>query len=345
MRINRWFWVFILFIGCGAIIKAQDIHFTQFNMSPLTLNASNTGAFEGTARITGIYRDQWSSFLRNQFTTSSFSVDAPLLTGFKENHWVGVGGVIVSDEAGTSRLATNISKLSIAYHLGLGKGYKNIVSFGIQGGSIEKRMRPDDLRFADEFPEDVGGGGAGFGKGVDRNFMDKKSATDFGLGVKFRSLLSDKQSIVIGLSVNHLNRPKISLLSQGDGQENFRLPVQFAGFANYKQLITEGVTIEPSLFFQTMGGTSEVVVQSVAGYQFNEDLILRGGLGYRLGDAAQLLLGADYEDFRVGLAYDLNTSSLVAATKSVGGFELALSYIIKIYKKPDVIPAILCPDF
>ena len=39
-----------------ATTMAQDIHFTQFTMSPLTLNPGLTGKFEGTVRIGGIYR-------------------------------------------------------------------------------------------------------------------------------------------------------------------------------------------------------------------------------------------------------------------------------------------------
>ena len=56
-------------------------------------------------------------------------------------------------------------------------------------------------------------------------------------------------------------------------------------------------------------------------------------------------LGIDVEDLRVALAYDINTSSLNNVTSSVGGFELAASYIIKVFKKPNVPPAILCPEF
>ena len=94
------------------------------------------------------------------------------------------------------------------------------------------------------------------------------------------------------------------------------------------------------------GGASEFALQSWAGYKFNDDYVLNGGLAYRFGDAAEVMAGVDYrDDLRVTLSYDVNLSSLNAATNSVGGFELSAFYILKIYKKPDVTPAILCPVF
>ena len=51
---------FLTVFFCQDIV-AQDIHWTMYDMSPLTLNPANTGAYEGTFRIGGIYRDQYNS--------------------------------------------------------------------------------------------------------------------------------------------------------------------------------------------------------------------------------------------------------------------------------------------
>ena len=40
---------------------AQDIHFSQFYASPLTMNPAMTGMMDGTFRATAQYREQWSS--------------------------------------------------------------------------------------------------------------------------------------------------------------------------------------------------------------------------------------------------------------------------------------------
>ena len=70
---------------------------------------------------------------------------------------------------------------------------------------------------------------------------------------------------------------------------------------------------------------------------------LRVGLGYRTGDAAQVLVGLDYRQLRAALSYDLTVSQGRTINSYQGAFELAAQYIINIYKKPDVVPTMLCP--
>lgn len=62
--------------------KAQDIHFTMFDLSPLTLNPGLIGDFNGTFRVTGNYRIQWPTIAKYQ--TPSIGIDAPLLKGFRK---------------------------------------------------------------------------------------------------------------------------------------------------------------------------------------------------------------------------------------------------------------------
>ncbi|NJK86634.1 MAG: type IX secretion system membrane protein PorP/SprF [Bacteroidales bacterium] len=65
---------FILFISFFCFTKAQDIHFSGYQASPLFINAANTGNFEGNWRLAGTYRDQWRA-LSNPFTTAGISFD------------------------------------------------------------------------------------------------------------------------------------------------------------------------------------------------------------------------------------------------------------------------------
>ncbi|MEN9416069.1 MAG: hypothetical protein RLZ62_2373, partial [Bacteroidota bacterium] len=70
MRIRKLLSAFFLLSVITGSATAQDIHFSQYNMSPMTLNPANIGGFEGTARISGIYRSQWTSIMsRDQFET------------------------------------------------------------------------------------------------------------------------------------------------------------------------------------------------------------------------------------------------------------------------------------
>ncbi|HRJ35295.1 MAG TPA: type IX secretion system membrane protein PorP/SprF, partial [Flavobacteriales bacterium] len=67
--------------------KAQDIHFSQFDLSPINLNPGNTGLFDGTYRFAGNFRNQWRS-VTVPYSTFSLSADA---NNFLEKKGLGAG--------------------------------------------------------------------------------------------------------------------------------------------------------------------------------------------------------------------------------------------------------------
>ena len=64
---------------CGLFsptVEAQDIHFSQFYMSPLNLNPALTGIMNCNMRVSSNYRNQWSSVLKaDAFKTYNVSYD------------------------------------------------------------------------------------------------------------------------------------------------------------------------------------------------------------------------------------------------------------------------------
>ena len=62
------------------LIKAQDIHFSQFWETSLLRNPSLAGLFEGDLRVQTIYRDQWNN-LTNAYRTGSMSLENKLSVG------------------------------------------------------------------------------------------------------------------------------------------------------------------------------------------------------------------------------------------------------------------------
>ena len=62
----------------SADISAQDIHFSMFYASPITLNPALTGVFDGTYRVAAIYRNQWQS-VSTPYNTFAASFDIKLL--------------------------------------------------------------------------------------------------------------------------------------------------------------------------------------------------------------------------------------------------------------------------
>lgn len=331
-------------------LQAQDIHYSLFNMSPLSLNPAQTGAFSGTARIGGIYRDQWGfGFLQNEYTTPSISLDAPIVRGFRKNDWVGVGFLLVNDGAGSARMKTSINALSASYHLGLGK--KSVLTLGIQGGSTQRMVRlttdNNDILFEEEIAAELGGGGLNIGSATERQGDRSKNFLDFNAGLMLRTELADKTPMELGFTVGHVNTPEYALSGGGGGSGPATpsdKPMRITAHGRVDLPVDDKWSVTPTFLFQTTSKAREIAVQAWGNYLLNPDVTLRFGTGYRVGDSAKAMIGGDWKDLRVALAYDLNVSSNPASVGQ-GGLELAAWYILKIYKKPVVKPAVLCPRF
>ena len=107
------------------------------------------------------------------------------------------------------------------------------------------------------------------------------------------------------------------------------------------------VNSDHSFIFQKIAAVHEVGIQVLWGYKLGKekDMTLRLGPGYRMidNDAVEAILQFDYKFLKLGLAYDFNVSNLSSVSKGQGGFEIAASYIVRIFKKPTITPSILCP--
>ena len=329
-------------VAVSSKTEAQDLHFSQFMMSPLSLNPANTGAFEGTFRIGGIYRDQWQSVITNSYKTPLIYVDAPVITGFRRQDWVGVGVEAYQDKAGAGQMTNSGFLFSGAYHIGLDKKSTNVLAIGIQGGYGQRRIGDrDKFDFEDNLKT---------GQPVASSQDYTKLATqdvkflDVTAGVGLRSKLNATTKMNAGFAIHHINRPSNTYKSGGS---TWKQPFLYVANLGLDVDLTKKWILSPSLLFQSVSGASEINIQALGSYLFNTEkkIRLNVGAGYRVADAAMMMVGMDYGDLRVGLAYDVNVSSLSQVSKYKGGFELGASYIVKIYKTPDVKPVIFCPRF
>ncbi len=320
-------------------IKAQDIHFSLYSMAPLSINPAHTGAFNGSFRIGGIYRDQYRTVTSQQFSTPMFYLDAPIaLIGKKKRDWIGVGVMLFQDKAGLAQFQTGSLQASAALHHSFDETYKTVLSFGVQGGPVNRKI--DLTSSALNFEEEVlTGGGFGDPFGQDRMGMDANlNYMDLAVGVMLRSELNSKTNLNAGLSLGHLLEPPSSFSKN----EIYNLPMRIQAQAGIDRFITNKFSVSPSLYYTSMGPANQFQLQALGGYAFNENFLLNFGLGYRFADAGEILLGANINDIKVALSYDVTLSDL-SSTKTGGAFELALGYIFKIVKEQEVKPVILCP--
>ncbi len=119
----------------------QDIHFSQFNLSPLNLNPAMTGSFNGDYRIAGNHRNQWSS-VTTPYRTFGLSLEKNKVT----NDAVSAGLQINQDRAGDSRFSTFQINLSGSYLFKF-KDTSNFLSLGSQIGFTNRNLDYNPLSF------------------------------------------------------------------------------------------------------------------------------------------------------------------------------------------------------
>ena len=344
---------------------AQDTHFTLHDYNPLWLNPAQTGAFSGTVRVGGIYRGQW--FTLNGMSTPSAYVDAPVIRGLREFDWIGVGANLISDKAGVGAdigLQSTYFGFSAAYHLALDNRRRNVFTLGAQYGSTSYGIDVESAGLLQQLTIDprLGGGGLSQGEltptGMD-NMMDNLSYSSINAGVMLRSVLDVEKGnlLEIGVSMFHIGSPeKQSLIGEATDsmgidsttlgafdRDDLNRRSTLRGNARLDLELNDDWRFQPSLYAQTSASVTSVSVQAWASRKLKPEVNLRLGLGYRTGDAAQVLIGLDYQQLRAALSYDLTVSSARQVDNYQGAFELAAQYIINIYKKPTVVPTMLCP--
>lgn len=343
MKLIRPLCFFVLCFFCVNQIQSQDVHFSQYYMSPIILNPALTGNFLGTFRAGGIYRNQYNSINNSSgFTTPAFFVDAPILSVRKKD-WLSVGGTFYSDKAGGLSLKTSGFWGTASYNLALDKKGQTYLAVGILYGQNNQKLdKIDDV----ENGVPVAQTGLYLLNGSDTDLdalKDNPSYSNFGGGLVFKSVINKKTRMDVGFSGSFITKPTNNFTDVQSKKDR-----RIAAHGRLVSQLNDKWDITPAIMFLAMAGENQISVQTIAGRLLDEekDITVRGGLGYRVQDAAILFLGMDYKDWRVGLAYDFNVSNLgneVGGT--VNGWEVGVTYIAKIFKEPEVKPIIFCPKF
>ncbi|WP_116126024.1 PorP/SprF family type IX secretion system membrane protein [Lewinella sp. IMCC34183] len=352
----------LLSFCCSLAVGAQDTHFTLHDYNPLWLNPAQTGAYSGTVRVGGIYRGQW--YTLNGLSTPSAYVDAPIIRGLRKFDWIGVGANLINDQSGMGAdlgLQSNYFGFSAAYHLSLDNNRRNVITLGAQYGSTTYSLDVNGTSLVQQLTIDPALGGGGQSQGefqLNQEGSDGESYNNINAGIMLRSVLDPRKQnkLEAGISLLHLNNPKQNTLvptsrdTTGGGppvgsnnEDNRRRKPTLHGHARLDLEMDGNWRFQPSVFAQSSASVTSVSLQAWGSRALKPNVNLRLGLGYRTGDAAQVLVGLDYEQLRAALSYDITLSQARTIDNYQGAFELSAQYIINIYKKPTVVPTMLCP--
>lgn len=310
----------VLALAGPATALSQDLHFSQYFNSPLLVNPANTGFSPDVDWRVGVnYRNQWASVTSNPYKTMSAWGDAQIFNNRFVNGWVGIGGAILRDVAGSGGLTSTKAFGSIAYHQLL--GLNSLLSTGFNIGWVNKRVDFTKLTFDNQWNKNF------FDVTLPSNEPFAYSSVgyfDLQAGVNYAYFPSDNAYFNAGLSVMHINRPRESFFSNGTA--DVRVPARYTLFLNGSFKINDQWIVNPNVYISEMDKAYEVVGGLNAHYNLSGDgnTQLIAGLYYRYNDAAIVMAGYQLSDFTITVNYDATTSSLSAYNQSRGAYELSI---------------------
>ena len=338
-------------LALGALsVSAQDIHFSQFYISPLNLNPAMTGVMNCNIRMVANYRNQWASVLRsNAYNTYSFSYDQRIPVGRYD--YFGIGGTFWGDEAGEANFSTLTGKLSASYSKRMG-GYRkqaNYLVVGAEAGVAQRSIDFLQLRWGLQH-DGAGGFNGSLPSGEELVFdRDNFIFADVAAGLLWFSVFDENNSLYFGGAFHHLNRSNQSFNSDDEDLLYSRFTFHAGGefmMGRRFGLVPGVIVMSQGPSFQVNAGTSFKFLlgngRSNQSFQFGlwtrVSNKIESGV---LNDAAILSTRFDYENFSLGFSYDINVSPLREASNANGGFEFALAYKICGIERRGV----YCPNF
>jgi type IX secretion system PorP/SprF family membrane protein len=339
--------LFIFSIVSILNLNGQDNHFSQFFIAPQFINPSAFGVFNSFEA--GVqYKGQWNSFTSGYksyaaFVNKSFKPQP----GDDRKSFAAMGLNVVYDKAGSNQLTH--FKMELPFNVTTKLNNRGFLAGGIKVGFGQLALKSGNFTWGnqfDGFEYNPAFSSNEFNSAVTRFYFDCAAGISYSTFNKTRGFVeSSEPKNLIGLSVNHINKPNYSVLS---GQRD-RLKMRF-NFYEYHHLYASGTNLSfiPSVLAQYQGGAYEVVVGTYVRRMFFTDSKYTGikkgkyvGLGvfYRLKDACSVNLMVELKNYTFAVNYDLNVSKLRNSSKGMGGLELSITvndatkYLYKGYGK------------
>ncbi len=304
----------------SVVLHAQDLHFSQFFNSPLTTNPANTGFIpDADYRIGGHFRNQWSSILSAPYRTLSIFGDAQVLRNQFENGWLGLGAVLLSDQAGSGGLRSTKIYGSVAYHQML--GLSSLLTAGFNLGWANKRIDLTKLTFPSQF------NGQFFDNSIDPGIAfvnNNVSYFDMQVGLNYAYFPNENTYLNAGYSIQHVNRPQETFFTES--ADSSRIAMRHIGFLNALLKVNDRWIINPNAYYTIQAKASSFMLGMNANYNLSgageKQLIL--GAYYRNGDAIIPMVGFEISNIRFTFSYDATTSALKHFNNMQGAQEFNL---------------------
>ena len=317
----------------STMLSAQDIHYTQFEATPMTVNPSYTGMFDGKVRAAVLYRNEWKSVV-TPYTTTTASVDLPLVT-FTNNSYLAAGTQLMHDIAGDGNLNNFNGTLSVAFHKLCGydstrhRQRPSDLAVGLQVGYNQDYPRANisDLYFGSEPYTDLHAP-------YNLWYGNTYNSYTANAGISFSRAVSPRFNYSIGISCNNFNQPNDPLLKVQN--EISGLAQRYTGSAGFNWTPVNRLSVRPAALYLRSSRNGQGDNKLIAGSEFQYKIkkqvtgsapaVFLGGW-YRTGDTKMATAGYQSKRIRIGISYDFRlTGEQFTYSSETGGFDVMLRY-------------------
>lgn len=314
---------------------AQDIHFSQFYMSPLTINPGMAGA-QHDLQTALAYKNQWQS-VTHPYKTFGASLDMRVNKNPKSAGFFAIGINFFSDKAGTINMGTTQGALSVAYHAHLNQW--NTFGGGLQAGFAQRSVSYSSIEWGNQYD------GNAYNSTLNSNEPIAASTftyMDLGAGIVFNHdnksgmknvTNNHDEKFTIGLSASHINQPNYSYY--GTANEKLNMKIMLHGNAIIS-VPNSNVAFVPGFMYARQGKSQEFYGGTLVRFLIGQDSKYTGfnkGSAFSIGgfmrakDAIAATVLLEYVNYAIGMSYDVNISKLRASSSARGGFEVTLRYV------------------
>lgn len=342
----------VLFLSCFSTkIYSQDKLLTQAFAHPVDLNPAFSGAVDGRYRVSIAYRDQWRSIVESAFTTMGVYGDLKIVPDPRKDDFFGAGFSLITDRTGLYNVNQNMLSLYGSYHKALNPDLGQYLSAGINIGIAQRNINYENIFFDDQF-----NGLDDYSLGTAEDLPANNFAFfDMGVGVMYRTDLSEYSAMSFGFSVDHVPGSSISFyhhsLETDESLPDAKISRKFTGFASFELGANESVSFLPRLIFQKQGVHQMLAAAALVKFDITDydNQAFHFGGGIRLNQTtdaglkpstAYLLTAYEIKGLLIGLSHDILLTQLAAADPGKGAFELSISFT-GFYDNDDSI----CPTF
>jgi len=289
-------------------------------------NAAAVGTNDNDVKLFTNYRNQYFSVSDKPFQTISASVEGKIKSSKDRNNYFGIGASFINDMSGDGRYSVNHFSVPIAYHMFFND--ENSLSIGISPGLYQRSIGNGILNWESQW------NGYQFDPTINPEGVPNATVSNFdlGAGIFYKFQTSPSNKVYFGFSANHILEPEISFNIQDN------MFIRYVGqFGMSHRFYNSTFGISPNVITVFQGPTQNIIFGTNFDYYLQEPskrtsfyspTVFSFGVYHRLRDAIIVNFQYSFKSITIAASYDSNINTMLPASRSIGGFEVAFMYDI-----------------